>query len=550
MIGYTCKYTPVELLAGFGADCFLLNEETESFAFAEENTHANMCCHTKALMQLCENGKVSELVLMNCCDSVRRAYDVLKQSGKLKFIYFLDLPHTDNDCARERFSAELKKLARAYSEYSGRKFDKNLFFKSLKKPNALPETEFLAVLGARVGNGLFDTIQNIVSLPVVNETCSENRNVQIEAINNLTFDEIIDSYSAALLSQLPCMRMGDISARKQLLLSPNLKGIIYHTVKFCDYYSFEYDSLKSETDLPILKFETDFTPQSSGQLSTRLEAFNESLSANKNKVNAEARKGSLAVGIDSGSTSTDVVILDGNGKIIAHSVVRTGARAAKGAENAFNEALNKCGCTRDDIGYIVATGYGRDNIEADENVTEITCHARGAHHLHPQTKTIIDIGGQDSKIINLNSDGTVKSFTMNDKCAAGTGRFLELMARTLELDMEEMSRAGLRWKESLTISSMCTVFAESEVVSLVAQNKRTSDIIHGLNCSVANRTASMAARADGKPEYQMTGGVARNKGVVKALEEKLNAPLWIADEPDLCGALGAALFAFDRIHNK
>lgn len=547
MIGYTCKYTPVELLAGFGADCVLLNEETESFSFAEEQTHANMCCHTKALMQLCENGKCSELILMNCCDSVRRAYDVLKKSGKLKFIYFLDLPHTDNDCARERFAEELRKLAKAYSEYCGREFDKNLFFNAFKKPNALPETDFLAVLGARVGNGLFGTIQDEIPLPVVNETCSENRNVQIEAIYNLSFDEIIDRYAAALLSQLPCMRMGDISARKKLLLSPNLKGILYHTVKFCDYYSFEYDSLKNETALPILKFETDFTSQSSGQLTTRLEAFTESLSANKNKVNAETRKGSLAVGIDSGSTSTDVVILNQNKKIIAHSVVRTGARASKGAENALNEALNKCGCTRDDIGYIVATGYGRENIEADEAVTEITCHARGAHNLHPQTKTIIDIGGQDSKVIILNDDGTVKSFTMNDKCAAGTGRFLELMARTLELDIEEMSKAGLKWKENLTISSMCTVFAESEVVSLVAQNKRTSDIVHGLNCSVANRTASMANRAGGKPEYQMTGGVARNKGVVRALKEKLGAPLWIADDPDLCGAYGAALFASDNI---
>lgn len=149
MIGYTCKYTPVELLAGFGSDCVLLNEETNSFSLAEEETHANMCCHAKALMQLCEDGAFTELVLVNCCDSVRRAYDVLKQSGKLKFIYFLDLPHNDSSCARERFTGELKKLARVYSEYSGKKFDKNLFFKAFKKQNPLPDKDFLAVMGAR-----------------------------------------------------------------------------------------------------------------------------------------------------------------------------------------------------------------------------------------------------------------------------------------------------------------------------------------------------------------------------------------------------------------
>ena len=134
-------------------------------------------------------------------------------------------------------------------------------------------------------------------------------------------------------------------------------------------------------------------------------------------------------------------------------------------------------------------------------------------------------------------------FMMNDKCAAGTGRFLEMMARTLELDMEEMSRRGLTWEKELTISSMCTVFAESAGISLIADNHTDSDIIHGLNQSIAGKTAAMAARAKGQPPYMMTGGVARNRGVVQALEEKLGAKLFISENPDLCGALGAALFA-------
>lgn len=547
MIGYTCKYTPIELLAGFGAECVLLNEETESFSVAEEKTHANLCCHTKAMMQLCEEKKIKELVLVNCCDSVRRAYDVMKESGKLDFLYFLDLPHNDSSCAAERLKKELISLADSYSKYSNRSFSVDLFIKSFKEPSPMPNGDFIAVLGARAGNELINSIEKKISIPVWNGTCSNNRTVALcDGFKSLSFDELMKQYANALLSQLPCMRMGDISGRKQLLLSPNLKGILYHTVKFCDYYGFEYAKLKNETSLPILKFETDFTAGSSGQIATRLEAFSESLfpKVNKNKI---SKGGKYAVGIDSGSTSTDVVILNSDGSICSHAVVRTGAKAAAGAKKALEEAMKKCGCSAEDIGYTVATGYGRNSIEADEAITEITCHAKGAYSLHPQTKTIIDIGGQDSKVIILDDDGSVKSFMMNDKCAAGTGRFLELMAQTLEISLDEMSRTGLDFRENLVISSMCTVFAESEVVSLVAQNHSTGDIVHGLNCSVANRTASMASRAGGKPEYQMTGGVARNKGVVKALEEKLNAKLWIADDPDICGALGAAIFAMQRM---
>ena len=200
-----------------------------------------------------------------------------------------------------------------------------------------------------------------------------------------------------------------------------------------------------------------------------------------------------------------------------------------------------------DIDAVITTGYGRETIGAsDASVTEITCHARGAHFLCPNARTVIDIGGQDSKVIRIDENGAVVNFVMNDKCAAGTGRFLEMMARTLELSMSEMSELGLRWKKDVTISSMCTVFAESEVVSLIAENTPPEDIIHGLNMAVAGKTVSLAKRLGGVPDYVMTGGVAQNRGVVKALEEKLGAPIAVPKEAQLCGALGAALIALDR----
>ena len=254
-------------------------------------------------------------------------------------------------------------------------------------------------------------------------------------------------------------------------------------------------------------------------------------------------------GIDSGSTSTDVVILNKDHEIVTSIILPTGAGAAIGADRALSEALNQAGLQREDIDALVTTGYGRTAIKSgDKSITEITCHARGAHFLNPEVRTVIDIGGQDSKVIRLDENGAVANFVMNDKCAAGTGRFLEMMARTLGLSLEEMSTRGLEWKENVVISSMCTVFAESEVVSLVAQNKDVADIIHGLNVSVASKVGALAARLGKKNpgEYMMTGGVARNKGIIQALEEKLGAKLYICDEAQLCGALGAALFAYEK----
>ena len=254
--------------------------------------------------------------------------------------------------------------------------------------------------------------------------------------------------------------------------------------------------------------------------------------------------GNYTAGVDSGSSSTDAVILDQNGKIAGWAIVSTGAGASSGAKKALDEALRKAHLSREDLRGIVSTGYGRETIGiGDASVTEITCHAKGAHYLDPEVRTVIDIGGQDSKVIRIDENGTVQSFVMNDKCAAGTGRFLEMMAKTMELSMEDMSRIGLKWRNETQISSMCTVFAESEVVSLIARNTATADIIHGLNVSVANRTAGLVKRVHGEGAYMMTGGVARNRGIVEALSGRIGEKIRVSEYAQLCGAIGAALIA-------
>ena len=251
-------------------------------------------------------------------------------------------------------------------------------------------------------------------------------------------------------------------------------------------------------------------------------------------------------GIDIGSLTTDVVILVDNG-VASYAIVPTLSSSEAAAKLAYDQALASAGLEARDVANVVATGYGRASIDfASKTVTEITCHALGARRLFPEAKTVIDIGGQDSKVIRLADDGRVEDFAMNDKCAAGTGRFLEVMARSLDTDLESLGRLSAQSSADVRISSTCTVFAESEVVALVAKGAAKEDIIRGLHRSVAERIYAMIVRLRAEPPFVVTGGVAKNSGVVAALEERLDANLLVPDEPRIVGALGAAIVAAKR----
>lgn len=564
MIHYVCKYTPVELLRGFGEECCVLEEMPENFDLSDQIAHANLCGFGKSVIQAVLEGKADELVLVNCCDSMRRVYDIVESTGKCKFLYMLDLPHEDNECEKIKFANALLRLKKAYEFYSGKLFDRTLFLNAFAKNDA-ERKPYIGLLGVRVSGVLEKMIRENIRMDVKNLTCTGSRKLAVipEEMQKMKEEDMFLSYADALLCQMPCFRMNNNTRRNQLFLDPALKGVIYHTIKFCEYYGFEYAAIKRDIHIPMLKIETDFTSQSAGQLLTRIQAFSETMeglaaSESGKKFSREAKKKMesgiyYVAGIDSGSTSTDVVILGQDNKIKSTMIIPTGGGAMLSAEKSLELAVEKAGIQKDEIVRIVTTGYGRAYIDSgDDSITEITCHAKGAHYLNPNVRTVIDIGGQDIKAISIDENGAVKNFLMNDKCAAGTGRFLEMMARTLGLSLEEMSKKGLEWKENVVISSMCTVFAESEVVSLVAQNKDVADIIHGLNVSVASKVGALAARLgkDNPGEYMMTGGVAKNEGIIRALEEKLGAKLYICDEAQLCGALGAALFAGEKCRQQ
>ena len=225
-------------------------------------------------------------------------------------------------------------------------------------------------------------------------------------------------------------------------------------------------------------------------------------------------------------------------------LMSTGYNAQDAGEKVFEKIIAELGIKAAAVDRIISTGYGRKSVAiADKSITEITCHAAGAHHLNPAVRSIIDIGGQDSKAIVADENGGVQDFAMNDKCAAGTGRFLEVMARALEVDINDFGEVSLKSDTPAKISSLCTVFAESEVISLIAKGERRENIIAGIHASIAARVAAMAGRIGLSAPVMMTGGVAKNKGVVAALENKLGHAIEVSPKTQVTGAIGAALIA-------
>ena len=255
------------------------------------------------------------------------------------------------------------------------------------------------------------------------------------------------------------------------------------------------------------------------------------------------------LGVDIGAVSAKAVILKDNGTFF-NAVMETGSNIERIADKVVKRVLEQAKTSFGDVRGVVATGYGRISVPfADKKVTEITCHARGVHHLIPEAETIIDIGGQDSKGIRVDGAGTVTDFVMNDKCAAGTGRFLEVMAKALELRVDELGSISLESEKPCQISSVCTVFAESEVVSLRAEGRAREDIIAGIHRSIASRISAMVSQVGNEGIIVLTGGVAQNRGVIKALEQELKTSTCIPEKPQITGALGAALIASDNMSN-
>lgn len=255
------------------------------------------------------------------------------------------------------------------------------------------------------------------------------------------------------------------------------------------------------------------------------------------------------MGIDIGSTATKGVILKNGKEIVAKAVIDVGA-GTSGPKRAIKSVLEAANMTREDIQFVMATGYGRNALEeADFQMSELSCHAKGAYFLFPRVHTLIDIGGQDAKALKIGEGGVLDNFVMNDKCAAGTGRFLDVIARVLEVNVSQLEELDAESKVDVAISSTCTVFAESEVISQLAQGTKIEDIVKGIHVAIASRVGSLAKRVGVQDDVVMTGGVALNEGMVRALERNIGHKIHTSELCQLNGALGAALFGYQKYQN-
>jgi len=255
-----------------------------------------------------------------------------------------------------------------------------------------------------------------------------------------------------------------------------------------------------------------------------------------------------AAGVDVGSTQTKAVVIDEDGVMVGRALVDTGANVIQAAQHAFDEALKSENLSDQDVEYVIGTGYGRYRVTfGNDQVTEISCHARGAVHLFPGTRTVVDMGGQDTKAISVSETGEIVDFCRNDKCAAGTGRFLGAASAALDIPIGDLGDTALGSTSPVKISTTCTVFAESEVLSWLGKGKKIEDILWGVHRSIATRSGGLMRRVGVQDEVTFTGGVSRNKAMVAALEERTGVKLNVSDDCQYIGALGAALFALDRI---
>jgi len=256
----------------------------------------------------------------------------------------------------------------------------------------------------------------------------------------------------------------------------------------------------------------------------------------------------VVAGIDVGSLYTKALILDDQKNVLSYKIIKSGFAYDEAASSCLNDALSSLELDLHNIAHVISTGYGRARVSfANEHISEISCHARAAKFLFPEARTVIDIGGQDSKVIYVGEQGQVLNFVMNDKCAAGTGRFLEVMASALSVELGDMGPLSSRSTRDVEVSSQCTVFAESEVISLITAGTAREDIVAAIHRSIVRRVVAMIGQLGKKERVTMSGGVTKNSGVVKELERALDTKLLISREPQVAGAVGAALIALGRV---
>jgi predicted CoA-substrate-specific enzyme activase len=555
MIYYSCSYIPMEVLLGSDSE---FHRITSVAPVSCHELGCNLCGYAKTVYEKgMELSSGDYLLIADSCDAMRRIGDLLSELSSAR-VFILRLPWKRDADAVEFLSGEIGDLT-TFLENSGvavnlhtgiGRFNdlvdhvltneirvegadlSRLYLSALDGNKAKIDSNLVS--GGVTDIGAFDNaVEKAGGIMVSNDTCLGRRPFSSKTADNI---EPLTAIAERLLKwRSPCARFSEtISASDE-----SADATVFVVPKFCDFFDF----VRPRDNVKTYRVELDFPLNSDGQLTTRIGALMEK-NDSRSVLHSEEGTTVIYAGVDSGSTTTNGVLIDGKGRIIFSKTVKTGIRASNTAEGLMQEMTEFSRKNGNQIGKCISTGYGRLLVSsASDKITEISCHARGVFELFPEARGIIDIGGQDSKVIRLNSGGNVEDFAMNDKCAAGTGRFLEVMASALEMDTEKMSSLARKSKKDISISSVCTVFAESEVVSLIGMGERIEDISAGLFKAIAKRVGAMYSRLGSPTPLVFTGGVARNAGVVEAMKMLFKTEILIPDVPDIMGAYGAALFA-------
>ncbi|ABV34044.1 MULTISPECIES: acyl-CoA dehydratase activase [Pseudothermotoga] len=559
MIVYNCPLVPFEFFKALDIPAKRIQNSGCEF----ELFHSNIC-------SFCKNSFPSvnpeEIVIwVDSCDSMRRSEDFLKRACT---VFDLHIPVTVNEKNVDKLAHDLRNLWNNLKQRYGEADDEKLiiehknFQKQSEKLLKLLNNDLrssaelyeqmtcqkwigsvekkgipILILGAYVEKDLIKVIEDSGGY-ALNGTCSGPFAIIGE---NLNSNDVFKNMAFRILKKsIVCMRSAHNRDIEKIINFYRPSGIILHTIKFCDFYGFDEKILRN-LKIPFTVVENDLSG-TSAQLKTRMEALIELV---KNSEKQPERKCYYFVGIDSGSTTTKIAVINKDMKIVYQDIIKTGAYPNLASKAIFEKMLAKLNIKKEAV-YVVSTGYGRSSVDfADEQITEITCHAKGVYQFLPQTRTVIDIGGQDSKVIRI-ENGKVIDFVMNDKCAAGTGRFLEVMANVLDVPLDEIGELSLRYSTELSISSVCTVFAESEVISLRSHGHSREDILHAVHLAIARRIGTMCQRVNADVPTVLTGGVAQNRGVKFALEKHMNTRIDIPKNPVLMGAIGAALIGAEK----
>ncbi len=571
-IPFFCSYIPVELLTALGhgvVDISLFENEKYGLEYSC-SLHDNICSYAKYLFSKIVDGehKFDFVVVPKVCDAMKHLHSSLCHSGKIES-FLLDVPGRAGDQSAKYLAAQylalLKKIAPDHDVAN-----KKLFLQAGE--NARPVSACLTDSGEADLRSVKIGIAGSSYAPALFQEIFKKYDARSIFLRHcghgvIPFSEKQFPKTASLQDQLLamahnslqntiCPRSDEGGMTKYIIAEikkQRLAGLIVITLKFCDFYAFELEKLKKHlpAGFPCLYLENDLSVNSDEQNVTRIEAFMEKIMSGKQtpkKLSPQADVASdvYSIGLDIGSTTTKGIILKNGQEILASIIIPTSINMKDSAAAAFDQLLVQSSLTAEEIFRTIYTGYGRTAFADREQTTEITCHAVGVNFLTPQAGTIIDIGGQDSKAIRIDEQGNVLRFAMNDKCAAGTGRFLESMVARMNITFAEFSALSLTADCPTPISSMCSVFAESEVVSLMTKGIPMGNIARGLNFAIAERVSSLARKIQGEAPFILTGGLSLNTGFAGELEYALAAPVTIFAEAQLAGAIGAAVLASRR----